>query len=515
MTRPEVTGPRRGRPQASSRAQAALRALILQGQRGSVSQLSRETGFSRQQIYDLRQEAMDAVTAAFQATESLEARGSFVLEVGEADIRRTVIALRAATPSSIRDEVALLPIIYGTGWSFGKIQGVLAEAERRAAAFLSEVDLSGIQHTAMDEMFSQGQPVLSGICLDTNYLFMTEVCPSRTGAEWGEILSTLRDAQKLKPRVVVKDAGQGMAKGITGVWPTIEQRDDLFHVVHALSQEAAHLERRAYATIAAVDELECARRKAKDETKRRSLGQQIRRAREHMKTTITRYDTFERTRREVLAVLNLVDRGSGRLRTSAEVQEALPRIAAEIAPLGGHRIRKVASYLKGRAKGLGRYLTALKGRLDAVAEAAGGVDVVEATTRAYHASLDIARGGPAWDRRAREAELADATEALLLATQRNPDRLHAAVAAVLPILSTRHRASSAIENLNSVLRPYLVVQKCANQGFLDLFRFYWNMRAQEWGRHKGKSAYELLTGKKVNDWLTLLGYPPSRSPSDA
>lgn len=315
--------------------------------------------------------------------------------------------------------------------------------------------------------------------------------------------------------MVVKDAGRGMAKGIAEVWPTIEQRDDLFHVVHALSQEAAHLERRAYATITAVDELDGERRKATDATKRRSLRQQIRRAREHMEATITRYDTFERLRREVLTVLNLVNRGSGRLRTAAEVQEALPRIAAEMAPLGGHRIRKVASYLKGRAKGLGRYLTALKGHLDAVAEAAGGADVVEATTRAYHASLDLARGGPTWDRRAREAELADATEALLLATQRDPDRLHAAVSAVLPILSTRQRASSAIENLNSVLRLYLVVQKCANQGLLDLFRSYWNTRSQEWGRHKGKSAYELLTGKKVDDWLTLLGYPPSRRPSDA
>lgn len=70
---------------------------------------------------------------------------------------------------------------------------MLAEAEQRAAAFLSKVDLSGVQHTAMDEMFSQGQPVLSGICLDTGYLFMTEVCPSRTGAEWGEVLRALRD----------------------------------------------------------------------------------------------------------------------------------------------------------------------------------------------------------------------------------------------------------------------------------------------------------------------------------
>ena len=29
------------------------------------------------------------------------------------------------------------------------------------------------------------------------------------------------------------------------------------------------------------------------------------------------------------------------------------------------------------------------------------------------------------------------------------------------------------------------------------------------GRHKGKSPHECLTGQRVGDWLTLLGYPPS------
>ncbi len=74
-----------------------------------------------------------------------------------------------------------------------------------------------------------------------------------------------------------------------------------------------------------------------------------------------------------------------------------------------------------------------------------------------------------------------------------------------------NRASSAIENLNSVLRPYLVVQKSAGQGFLNLFRFYWNTRTREWGPGKGSSPYEALTGRRVADWLTLLGYPPSEA----
>ena len=86
-----------------------------------------------------------------------------------------------------------------------------------------------------------------------------------------------------------------------------------------------------------------------------------------------------------------------------------------------------------------------------------------------------------------------------------------ALGTVMPELAHRYRASSAIENLNSVLRPYLVFQKHAEQGFLNLFRFHQNTRTRQWGRWKGTTAHESLTGVKVNDWLSMLGLPPGEA----
>ena len=174
-------------------------------------------------------------------------------------------------------------------------------------------------------------------------------------------------------------------------------------------------------------------------------------------------------------------------------------------------MRKVARYLSNRATGLGRYLDNLGERLEAVVEPAGGRAAVEAMTRAYQASLSRSQGGPRWDRKARAQELQEATRQLVEVVGREPQELYRAVSMVLPILSRRYRASSAIENLNSVLRPYLVVQKATSKPFLDLFRFYWNTRTREWGPHKGTSAHESLTGERVDDWLTLLGYPPGEA----
>ncbi len=79
------------------------------------------------------------------------------------------------------------------------------------------------------------------------------------------------------------------------------------------------------------------------------------------------------------------------------------------------------------------------------------------------------------------------------------------------LLEKRYRASSAIEGFNSVLRPYLYVRKGVNQNFLELFKAWYNLRTRRQGHYKGTSAYECISGQKVNDWLSMIGYMPSSS----
>ena len=76
-------------------------------------------------------------------------------------------------------------------------------------------------------------------------------------------------------------------------------------------------------------------------------------------------------------------------------------------------------------------------------------------------------------------------------------------------MQQRHRASSAIEGFNAGLRPYLYIHKGVSQGFLSLLQADQNLRTRRWGRLKGQSAHEALTGKSVEDWLSVIGYPPS------
>jgi hypothetical protein len=486
----------------------AISAISGQEKYGAITGLAQEYGISRQKVYDIRDRAYSAIHSEFESY-AYTPQGSFTLEITEEDIKRTVIAMRVIAPSSIRDEVALLPVIYGKGWSYGKIQGILVEAERRAGEILKKIDLGAIKNVALDEMFSQGRPVFGGIDLDTQYLFQLEVHPSRGGEDWDNALAKLRDNQNLNPLRAVKDAGTGLGKGVRSCWKGIEEHDDMFHAVKIMIREVYYLELRAYSAIREVYDLEFQQGQSRNRKKSHSIGQKIWRAKEKMDKAIELYDRFEFLCSEARRALELTDRGSGHLRTPEEVESILTRVSEGMNQLGISRIHKVARYIKNRASGLGKYLKDIGISLMEITEDAGGNDVVEAVIRFYQANLDAQRKGCFWEEQIREKELKDSLFNFLETTGNDHNQILKALNLVVPILEQRYRASSAIENLNSVLRPYLMVQKNVQQGFLNLFRFFWNMRKREWGKSRGSSPYEELTGNRVDDWLTLLGYPPS------
>ncbi|MBI4870353.1 MAG: hypothetical protein HY814_02170, partial [Candidatus Riflebacteria bacterium] len=136
-------------------------------------------------------------------------------------MKRVIIALRTVAPASVRDIVALLPILFGglVSWSFGTVQKVLIEAGNRAARCLQDVPLSPAKCVVLDEMFSQNRPVLAGLDNTSQYLFLLAERPCRTGEEWATVLKEIQARQGLEPQRVLKDAGTGLAKGVRATWP--------------------------------------------------------------------------------------------------------------------------------------------------------------------------------------------------------------------------------------------------------------------------------------------------------
>ena len=121
----------------------------------------------------------------------------------------------------------------GVKVSYGTIQQMLVEAEGRAARFNAQVSLGGVEAGALDEMFSQGEPVLAGVDLDSGYLFGLSLSATRDGEAWA---CFARVSVRGWSCLVVKDAARGIAAGVSEVFPHAEQRDDCFHVLYEMNK---------------------------------------------------------------------------------------------------------------------------------------------------------------------------------------------------------------------------------------------------------------------------------------
>ncbi len=503
-----MTGLHRTPLTTSQKVECAARALSGQPQEahGTVSELSRQFNISRPTVYEARGVAEEVLSEHFEKGEGPPQ--SVRVDVDEAQLLRAIVALRVMAPNAIRPIEELLPIVYpGVRLSYGKVQSILAQAEARARRFNETVDLSAITVGALDEMFSQGDPVLGGVDLDSGFVFGLELCTSRAGEDWAQVLKR-GQGQGLDLSVVVKDSAKGIEAGVREVFPKAEQRDDCFHVLYELNKMRRRLEQRAYGAISDEEEARGALRKirAREKDKRREHKRRLARARQHCEQAIERFDAFERAFEQVREAMEYVDLDSGQLRTGEEAQRLMEQAAENIARIGDRDSAKLARYVRNRAPGVSLASAALHTKLQDLS-GAYPEHAVALACLVWRLASALQKSPSRWSKPEQRRLMLGALAWLTSALGSAPtDKL---LKTVKEHLERRYRASSAIEGFNATLRPYLYVHKGVTQNFLELFRAWYNLRTRRWGRHKGTSAYESITGTPVEDWLTLLGYPPS------
>jgi hypothetical protein len=498
-----MTGLNRTDLPTSHKVQLAASALAGQAEYGTVTGLASAFSVSRPTVYAAGQTASDVLTRHFEKAES----GERTVTVDERQLKRAIAGLRVVAPNSIRAIEDLIPIVYpGVHVSYGKIQQILVELEKQAAEVNARADLSGIEAGALDEMFSQGAPVLAGVDLDSGYLFSLALRESRGADDWAEVLEAA-EKQGLKLETVVKDAAQGIAAGVSRVFPDAQQRDDCFHAFYKMAQLKQYLERRGYGAITKVEEAGEKLAKMR-RTGRGDLAEaeaRLRAAREKCEKALELHDTFEAAMRDAMEAMEFIDLATGSIRTAGGMEAALEAAADKMLALDHKHCVKVGKYIGNRAAGLALYMNDLRVALDALAERYGD-PAIRLSGLVFRLVHDLEIRKRPWDRRRDQQYLLGA---LAMLRDTAGEKTHEVLEAVQDVMQRRHRASSAIEGFNAALRPFLYVHKGVTDGFLELFRAYHNLKTRRWGRHKGTSALECLTGEPVNDWLSMLGYPPS------
>jgi len=489
--------------------------IARQGEYGAIQKLSEASGHSARQLRSYRDRGLPTLEKVLSVSEDEEA----LLVLRQADLTRWVVASRMEGGSSVRGIQRSLEYGLGVRMSYGSIEAVLHKAAKRGRELTDFEDLSNVKAIAMDEMFSQGNPVFAAIDLDSGYLVHLSVETDRKGTTWAQALEARKEEQHLEPEQVVKDAGSGLRAGVNALWPKAEQVDDLFHALYESSNAMQVIENQAYRAIwrheTSIKEEALNNKRGVGTPAEWAKNRKV--AERRMEKAIALYDAYRKLHQKLHQVTELTDRKSWKLATSEGMKAQILDVASKMEELPHRLAKKVANYLKNRAGGMSSYLDRLHLRLSTLHKDCGGSEGVEAAVHLIQTGWRMKRG----KRRPYAENLAIPDYILammhfkdrLQATEGpevSPSRYKAIYDAVSEVLRYRHRASSAIENLNSVLRPYLVVQKHAQQGFMDLFQYYRNHRIQTSGPHAGKSAYEVLTGKPDGDWLTNLGFPKGK-----
>jgi len=457
---------------------------------GLVTRLSRETGVSRPTLYAWKARAVQALDQAF-----LDTSPASVLTPS---VERQVLTLLVEGHNSYTNIQTCLHTLTGQRLSIGTIAAIVAEAQRRAVQWMASHAPATSRTLALDEIYANNRRGAYLNVVDTvSWAVWAAEGPLAVDSESWTLLLWLAQERGLRWHATCSDGGAAIQAACRIVDPDGQHGRDVWHLFHTWAQVQGRLERqfvRLQARSATVERqaarlasglkpkgqhprtdvgahaLEVAQAQ-RTLTELQTLGQELQRLLEVVVLDRSGLVSAARREQELAALLELLEwmRTQALVGARAElkrlhrhVQQALPRLLAFVAPLE-------------------RVETALVGVLGAEG---------------------LALVGWAWQRRAILGQQREELLALL------PIGWRGAVRVLLQAWESAVRASSAVENWHSILRPHLAVHRTLSAGMLAILAVWHNHRVFRRGIHRGHSPLELSGMRDApTDWLVALGYP--------
>lgn len=145
--------------------------------------------------------------------------------------------------------------VLGVDISVGKISSILTEASKRAESFDDSISLDSIRQGANDEIFQGNTPILTGIDVESTYVYLLAEAGDRSADTW-QLFMEDRKEHGLELEVGISDGGTGLNTGIPKAFPDICIQPDVFHELRPVGAELSRLERKAEKLISQEAELE-------------------------------------------------------------------------------------------------------------------------------------------------------------------------------------------------------------------------------------------------------------------
>lgn len=468
------------------------------GTYGLVTLLSQTAGVSRQTLYTWAEQGRMALERAFESSDTARTTTP--------ELERQVLSLLVEAHATTRGIQASLWQVARQRVSLGTISTIVQEAQRRAQAWMSRHAPPSSRPLALDEMYGNDRHGAYLHVVDTSsWAVWAAEGPVPVDTESWTLVLWLAQARGLRWHTTIGDGGAAIEAAARAVDPTGQHRRDVWHVLHVCAQVQGRLDRRVAQVEAQTATVQ--RQAARVAAGQRPLGRNPRtdlvahaavctRAR----ATADALRFLTTTLHHLLEVVVLTPAGlldaAGREDELRTLLTLLDELAVTAPPAQQTELTR-----------LHRHLTlALPGLL----AFASPLDQVQHDAAVVLGGDGVALVAWAWQRRAILAPRRDDLIAQF------PPAWQTAARVLIETWETAVRASSAVENWHSILRPHLAVHRVLSPGLLALLVVWHNHRAFARGPHAGVSPLHLsgMTDAPT-DWLVALGYPPLVSDSPA
>jgi hypothetical protein len=380
--------------------------------------------------------------------------------------------------------------------------GYLSECFRHYGGTLPST-LSMAAHTVVfylsDEIFARHQPILVTIEAHSTAILKIQLASERSAETWKAHFEDLGN-HRFQSIGMASDRGRGLVAGYQAACQDARWVGDRFHEFQDLFDRRRQLERKAYAAIAKEDEAVQTFHHAKSEAHLHKRLQHYEHAHHVCEQAMARYDQLDLLLHLLRDALHLCS-PFGRLRTVANVRSELTLLLSLIEEIDDAVLRQLLRPIRSH---LGDILVPFEQAESVHAELLTLIpqQLVDALVLAWHhehLAYQAYGKQKRYHQHERQQWLAFAEG--LLGHPFEPLK-----ALVFEKLDAIIQASSLVEMVNSLIRPYL--NSCKGhitQETLNLIMFYHNHRRYKGGKRQGKAPIELLTGATLEaEWVDLL-----------
>jgi hypothetical protein len=422
-------------------------------------------------------------------------------------LERAVLTLLVEGHASYRGIQACLAVLLGQHVSLGTITAIVQEAGERAQRWLEQQVCEQARVLALDEQYSskRGEAYLTIVDVHSAQVWATLPAVAVDGESWTLALWYLHE-QGVVSRGTVSDGGRAIAEALRISKAMSTHQRDVWHVLSLAAQVQARLER------VVQEEEERGRLIERQEQYQASTGKKAvgrpakTTGREQERLLSQLHGVLEGVKylfaqlHQLLEIVVLSQENQPRLLGAASRHDEVQAVLDLLEEVGQSAPPPLRKELQRVSKQVRLSLPALlyfAQELEALQQ--------EAITQLGEQAVGLI--GWAWQRRAILGEQPKhLLEAMDPAWREQATHL-------LEGWSRAVRASSAVENWHSLVRPHLAVHRSLSAGLLALLAVWHNHRVAPRGVHEGLSPLQRSGQvKEAKDWLVALGYAPIPGP---